>query len=147
MGFVNFDSSAFVADPPLVEALRARAVPIDCSRDRVLFRQGDPSDGLFILLSGEAVLRLDSTLGDQVLTMPAMPGSLLGLPGLVGNREYSMSCEAKQGADVRFMSRDDFSQLMLTEPGLAMMILRVLAAEVRTARSAMASAEGAIPAP
>lgn len=143
---MNFDSSAFVADPPLVEALRARAVPVDCSQDRILFRQGDPAEGLYILLSGEAVLRLNSPVGDELITMPAIPGSLLGLPGLIGNRSYSMSCEAKAGAEIRCLSREDFSQLMLTEPGLAMMILRVLAAEVRTARSAVANADGAIPA-
>lgn len=78
--------------------------------------------------------------------MPAIPGSLLGLPGLIGNKCYSMSCEAKAGAEIRYLHRDDFAQLMLTEPELAMMILRVLAAEVRTARAAVASAEGAIPA-
>jgi CRP/FNR family cyclic AMP-dependent transcriptional regulator len=147
MEFVNFDSSAFVADPSLVEALRVRAVPVDCSRDRILFRQGDPADGLFILLKGEASLRLDSPVGGEVLTMPAIPGSLLGLPGLIGSKSYSMSCEAKAGAEIRYLHRDDFSHLMLTEPELAMMILRVLAAEVRTARTAMANADGVIPAP
>jgi hypothetical protein len=37
---------------------------------------------------------------------------------------------------VSFVPREDFSNLMLTEPGLAVLILKVLAAEVRTARIA-----------
>lgn len=137
---VNFDSSAFVAEQALVDALHARAVPLDCSQDRVLFRQGDLADGLYMLLRGEATLRLSSPIGDEVVSMVALPGSLLGLPALIGNREYSLSAEAKQGADIRFLSRDEFAKLMLTESALAIMILRVLAAEVRTARIAMAGA-------
>ncbi|MFP5235331.1 MAG: Crp/Fnr family transcriptional regulator [Acidobacteriota bacterium] len=143
---MNFDSAAFVADPPLVEALRERAVPVDCSHDQVLFRQGEAAHGLYLLLSGDATLRLESPMGDDIVFMPAMPGSLLGLPGLIGNLAYSMSCEAKQGAEICYLSRDEFSKLMMNEPPLAMMMLRVLAAEVRTARSAMANPEGVIPA-
>jgi CRP-like cAMP-binding protein len=60
----------------------------------------------------------------------------MGLPGLVGNNPYSLTAEAKKGAEVSFVARDEFSRLMLTEPSLAMMILRVLAAEVRSARIA-----------
>jgi CRP-like cAMP-binding protein len=137
---VNFDSSAFVADAALVEALRARAVPVDCTQDRVLFRQGDAPNGLFILHAGEATLRLDTHTGEEVIVMPVVPGSVLGLPGLVGNGAYSMSADAKKGAEISFLSREEFAKVMLTEPALGMMILRVLAAEVRTARMAMTQA-------
>jgi hypothetical protein len=41
------------------------------------------------------------------------------------------------GAVVSFVSKDDFSRMMLTEPQISVMILRVLAAEVRTARMAL----------
>lgn len=134
---MKFDASAFVADAALVEALRARAIPIDCARERVLFRQGDPPTGLYILHSGEATLRLDAPTGEPVIAMPAAPGSLLGLPGLIGNGAYTMTAEAKKGAEISFLSREEFQKLMLTEPEFGMMILRVLAAEVRTARMAM----------
>lgn len=120
-----------------MEALRQRAVPVQCAQDRVLFRQGDPPNGLYILHSGEATLRLEAPTGAPVIAMPAAPGSLLGLPGLIGNGAYTMTAEAKMGAEISFLSREEFQKLMLTEPNLGMMILRVLAAEVRTARMAM----------
>jgi CRP-like cAMP-binding protein len=74
--------------------------------------------------------------GDVVMRLTAEAGSLLGLPGVVGNCPYSLSAMALAGAGVSFISRDDFRTFMLTDPGAAMMILRVLAAEVRTARVA-----------
>lgn len=137
---MKLDSSAFVADEELLASLRDRATPVDCSQDRELFRQGQEPFGLFILHSGEAAMRMQSPSGDEVVMMRATPGSLLGLPGLIGNKAYSMSAHANQGAVVSFVSRDEFSKLMLREPSLALSILRVLAAEVRTARVAMANA-------
>ncbi len=138
MALMNFDSSAFVADPDLIQALSRHAALIDCSEDRELFRQGDEATGLFIVLSGMACMSLDGNVGERVVNMRVAPGSLLGLPALVGNKAYSMSARAKTGAKISFVHREEFSQLMLNEPSVAMMVLRVLAAEVRSARMAMA---------
>jgi CRP-like cAMP-binding protein len=138
MNLMKLDSSAFIADGGLLDAFRAKAVPVDCEHARVLFRQGEESNGLFVLHAGAVKMTIEGRGGEQVVTMEARPGSLLGLPGMVGNAPYSMSAKAEAGAVVTFVSRDDFSKLMLTEPPLGMMILRVLAAEVRTARMAIA---------
>lgn len=134
---MKLDSAAFVADLALIDALKKRSTPIDCTQDRVLFNQGDEPNGLYILHSGEVRLTMKSPVGDQLMSMAAVPGSLLGLPGLVGNHAYSLSAFARMGAVVSFVSKDEFSSLMLKEPSVSVMILRVLAAEVRTARMAL----------
>jgi CRP-like cAMP-binding protein len=134
---VNLDSSAFVADHELIRALRRRASSVDCAHDRFLFQQGDEPTGLYIFHGGEVTMTMESLSGDEVVSMRAEPGSLLGLPGLVGNRPYSLSVFANAGSEVSFVSQQVFSELMLSEPGLSMMILRVLANEVRSARMAM----------
>jgi CRP/FNR family transcriptional regulator len=136
MAFVNFDASAFVGDEELIRALKGRSRPVDCSEDRALFWQGDPPVGLYIVHAGKVSLTMRSVDGDAVLEMTAEPNSLFGLPAVVSNSNYSLSAVAKQGADVSFVSREEFSKMMLTEPGLAVLILKVLAAEVRTARIA-----------
>lgn len=136
MAFMNFDSSAFVGDEQLIRALKERSRPVDSSEDRVLFCQGDPPVGLYILHTGKAILSMRTAEGDDVLHMTAEPGSLLGLPAVVSNSSYSLSAMAKSGAEVSFVPREEFSKMMLTEPGLAVLILKVLAAEVRTARIA-----------
>jgi len=134
---VKLDSAAFVADQQLLSALKERSTPIDCEQDRVLFNQGDEPTGLHIFLSGEVMLSMRTPQGDLAMSLPAAPGSLLGLPGLVGNQGYSLSAFARAGAEVSFVNRDEFSHMMLTEPSLSLLILRVLAAEVRTARMAL----------
>lgn len=134
---MKLDAAAFVADPILIRALRERATPVNCDHDRELFRQGDEPTGIYILHGGDVTLSMESSTGDLLMSTPVAPGSLLGLPGLIGNVAYSLSASAYEGAEVSFVSKQDFTSLMLTEPSLSVMILRVLAAEVRTARHAL----------
>ena len=135
---MKMDPAAFVANAELIEALRKHASPIVCNGDRVLFKQGDAPDGLYIFHNGEVVLTMQSPAGDVLINMPAHKGSLLGLPGLIGNLPYSLSALARNGAEVSLVRRDDLNRLMLSTPSISVGILRVLAAEVRTARMALA---------
>jgi CRP-like cAMP-binding protein len=134
---VQFDPSAFLADPDLLTALEKCAKPIACDEDRVLFRQGDPPIGVYILSRGEATLTMDSNNGRSLFSCRAVAGSLLGLPALIGNQPYSLSGIASRGAQVGFIDSDAFNTLMQTEAWLMVKVLQVLAAEVRSARMAI----------
>ncbi len=135
---MNFEPSAFVAEPDLFSVLRKHALAMDCRVDTPLFRQGEEPTGLHILQGGEATMILEDPQRLEVASVPLAPGALLGLPALISDKPYSMSAVAKAGAQVGFVTRHTFSALMLSEPLLAMMVLRVLAAEVHSARSAIA---------
>ncbi len=134
---MKMDAKAFVADEELVEALRLHSEPVLCDEDRVLFKQGDAPRGLYIFLKGAVRLVMRSLSGDVLMNMPAIEGSLLGLPGLIGGAPYSLSAFARKGSEVGFVSREEFARIMLSQPPIAVGILRVLAAEVRTARMAL----------
>lgn len=133
---VHFDPSAFVADPELLSALERRSIPFPCETSRILFRQGELAAGLYILHSGHATLTIYAE-ETPVMSVETGPGALLGLPGIVGNQPYSMTAEAQQGAEIRFISRTDFIHLMQSDPQISFKVLQVLAAEVRTARRAL----------
>jgi CRP-like cAMP-binding protein len=134
---MNLDPSAFVAEPELLETLWKHAIPLNCAEGRKLFSQGDDPSGLFILRNGEVTMILENDLGVPLILTPMAAGSILGLPALVGEKPYSMTAMAKRGAKVGLVTRNEFSSLMLSEPLLALMIVRVLAAEVRTTRVAI----------
>lgn len=134
---MKLDAAAFVADKALIEALRKHSSPVVCDESRLLFNQGDPPDGLYIFHSGRVQLVMRSQAGETLMDMPAIEGSLLGLPGLISGAPYSLSAFAHQGAEVGFVSREEFARIMLSAPEIAVGILRVLAAEVRTARMAL----------
>jgi len=134
---MTLDPSAFVADPELIQGLEKETVSIFCSEERTLFRQGEDPVGLYILKSGEATLTMNSHTGNEVVSIQATAGSLLGLPALVGNEPYTLTAVASSGAKLGFLTKDNFTGLVRTNPLLSLKILQVLAAEVRSARGAI----------
>jgi CRP-like cAMP-binding protein len=134
---LKLDPTAFLANPELIVALERRSTAISCNGERVLFRQGDAPVGVYILHKGEVTLTLESAKGKPILSTQAGAGSLLGLPGLVGNEPYSLTAVARKGAELSFVTRDQFTALMQSDPLLSLKILQVLAAEVRSARNAI----------
>jgi CRP-like cAMP-binding protein len=136
---MKMDPSAFVADPELIQALEKRSTAILCGGDRVLFTQGDNPQGLFIIDQGETTLTMMSPTGDELVSIQASAGSLLGLPGLIGNEPYSLTAIARDGAQISFIPREEVTSLMRTAPSLALKMLQVLAAEVRSARHALSN--------
>jgi CRP-like cAMP-binding protein len=80
---------------------------------------------------------MDSTDGDPIMSAEAIAGSLLGLPGLIGNQPYTLTAIARKNAEISFITRDDFTGIMRSDPPLSLKVLQVLAAEVRSARHAI----------
>lgn len=134
---MQLDPTAFLADSELIQALEKRAVPVNCDEDRVLFRQGDPPVGLYVLSQGIATISMDSGHDDLAFSCQATAGSVLGLPGLIADRPYSLTVVASKGSSVGFVTRDEFNVMIQSEPPLMGKVLQVLAAEVRSARLAI----------
>ncbi len=134
---VLLDPDAFLADPVLLRALAGRATPVPCASDGVLFRQDEPSVGVFILHDGTITLSMMSPDGHSLFAVQAKPGSILGLPGAISNQPYTLSAIARAGAKVSFVSNTDLTALMQTDPALSLKLLEILAAEVRSARKAI----------
>lgn len=129
-------SSAFAADPELIEALVKQSQPLRLDPHRPLFRQGDPPIGIFILKKGTALLTMQ--VGDRtVVQVSAGGGSLFGLPGVLGEAPYSLTAEVLEGSEVAFLSKENFARLVQSEPYLSFLALKVLAAEVHLARKSL----------
>lgn len=132
---MQFESSAFITDHEVVQTLLKRSIPIPCDTDRVLFHQGDAPVALYVLEKGEVTLEMSSLEGKPILSFETTAGSLLGLPGLIGNQPYSLTATAHAGAQVSYIPHEDFRRIMEADPPLSLKILQVLAAEVRSARA------------
>src|ERR1039458_1612796 len=109
--FMKQFSSAFVAEPQLLEELQRRSTPIALGEDRVLFREGDQPTGVYIVWKGTALLTRGSN-GETVMTVEAPAGSLLGLPAVVGTKTYSLTAVAQEDAEMSVVSCEDFVDLM-----------------------------------
>jgi CRP-like cAMP-binding protein len=131
---------SFTANRELIQALEQKSLPIDCREARTLFVQGESCNGLYILLSGEPALLMRSPSGRTVMCLSVGSGSLLGLPALVGREKYTLTAMVRSGSKIRYMSREEFENLIQAEPSLYPSLLTVLASEVRLARRALSKA-------
>ena len=131
---MNLAPFAFLADPDLIQALNKHSIEISCGADQVLFRQGDAPVGLYILHKGEVTLSHTAPTTWEVNTIQVLPGSVLGLPGLVGNRPYTLTAIARADARLSFITRSHFDIILQHDSLLAIKVTQVLAAEVHTAR-------------
>jgi CRP-like cAMP-binding protein len=74
------------------------------------------------------------------MCLQASSGSLLGLPGVIGKQPYALNAMARKGSEISFVTREDFEHIIEEEPRLHVLVLQVLAAEVRSARHALPEA-------
>ncbi len=135
--FKRLDPKAFVAEPELIRVLEPYSASAQYEEDRILFRQGEPPDGLYIVHQGMVALAMTSENGESLFAAYALPGSLLGLPSLITEKPYTLSATACAGARVGFLGRDDFNRLLQSQPQLSARVLKVLAAQIRGARRAL----------
>jgi len=108
-----------------------KVVELDVPAGRVLVHAGDPGSGLFVILSGTAVVE---ARGETMIEVG--PGEFVGeLAVLVPEATRSARVRAK--TDVRCLAifAGDFEQLLEDEPRIAVAMLPVLAERLWNARS------------
>lgn len=104
--------------------------------EAVLFKQGDPVKGIFLIQSGKIALSLAKGRTKKAFWI-AEAGSVLGLPATVRNQPYSLLARAIEETKVTFVSRAKMQRLLLSDPNLCFEAVRVLGAEVRSVRLAV----------
>ncbi len=74
----------------------------------VIFSEGEPARGVFIICSGRVKLTTSSMEGRKMILRIAEAGEVLGLSATVGNRAYEVSGETLEPCQVNSVRRDDF---------------------------------------
>ena len=122
----------FQAPRELRKAVNEIGSPRVVPGDAVLFQQGTPPKGVFLVSSGKVALSLNKRKAKNYWVADA--GSLLGLPATVRNTPYSLTAKAIEETKVVFVSRAKLRRLLLSNPKLCFEAVRILGAEVRSIR-------------
>jgi len=98
----------------------------------ILFREGDPSDGVFRLLSGtvDVVRELD---GDLILLGTVGAGQLIGEMGVVENRPRSATVRAASEVEAEFLNPTEFLDQIVSSPRAARELIQRLSQRLREA--------------
>jgi CRP/FNR family cyclic AMP-dependent transcriptional regulator len=119
-----------LAEPELT-FLAHRAVGRHFTPGEIIFSEGEPCAGLFVIESGNIRIFKSSAGGrEQVLSIEGAGSSIAELPVFDGGA-YPASAAAMDQAAVLFVSKQDFQALCLAHPQVALKVLRVVGARLR----------------
>jgi CRP/FNR family transcriptional regulator, cyclic AMP receptor protein len=99
---------------------------------QVLFREGDPADGVFRLVSG-AVDILRELDGDPILLGTVGVGQFIGEMGVVENRPRSATARAASEVEVEILSPTEFLDQISGSPQAARELIQRLSQRLREA--------------
>lgn len=121
---------ADLSDPEL-QFLAERAVPRDFEAGEIVFSEGQPCAGLFVVETGALRIFKSSPTGrEQVLSVEGAGSSVAELPVFDGGN-YPASTSAAVPTRVLFVSKQDFSSLCLVHPKVSLKVLKVVGARLR----------------
>ena len=108
-----------------------RAVSRHFSPGEIVFGEGDPCSGLYVVASGHLRIYKSSAAGrEQVLSIDGPGSSIAEVPVFDGGN-YPASAAAVDRATLLFISKQDFQALCLAHPQVALKVLRVVGARLR----------------
>lgn len=114
-----------------LQFLAERAVPRNYSKGELLFTEGDPCTGLFVIQSGRVRIFKSSPNGrEQVLAVEGPGSSVAELP-LFDGGNYPASTAAIEDASIYFIGKPDFHSLCLVHPEVPLKVLKVVGARLR----------------
>jgi CRP/FNR family transcriptional regulator len=97
-----------------------------------IFSEGDPCPGLWVVESGKVKIFKAAASGrEQVLTFEGPGSSIAELPVFDGG-SYPASATAVADSTLLFVSKEDFRLLCLKHPAVALKVLRVVGARLRS---------------
>ncbi len=88
-------------------------------RGAVLFAEGQPGDGVYLLRSGRAKVSISSAAGKTLILRVVQAGALLGVNSVVKDVPHEVTVETIERCRIDFISRTDFMKLLdKTDPAL-----------------------------
>jgi len=88
-----------------------------------LFREGDQSDGVYLIRKGALRLSLEASTGKMILSRVVGHGYVVGIPATINGERYSLNCDIVEDAELAYISRRDLTHLIHNDTGAAIKLL------------------------
>jgi len=108
-------------------------------RGRTVFREGDDSTGLYIILSGRTKVQRSDADGKEVILAMLGSGEYFGEMSLIDDMPRSATVVTLESCEFITISKDDFRMLLQSSNRLSMAIMRGLVQRLRAADSKIES--------
>src|SRR5271169_1208343 len=99
----------------------------------VLFREGRPAQGIFVLCEGRARLSVCAESGRQLTIRIAGPGEVLGLSASLAGAPYEMTAELLDNAQVATVKRKDLLRFLHEHREACLRVVNLLSQDLHVA--------------
>ena len=102
-------------------------------KSAVLFIEGQPPRGVFVLCTGKAKLSTSSSEGKTLITKISEGGDVLGLNAAISNHPYEVTAEMVEPGQANFIPRDALLQFLKQHGEVALRVAEQLSRNYYTA--------------
>jgi CRP/FNR family transcriptional regulator, cyclic AMP receptor protein len=114
-----------------LDILASAALPRHYQAGEMIFSEGEPCTGLYVVESGAVrIFKMSPSGREQVLTIDGPGASIAELPVFDGGN-YPASASAEQESDLLFIRKKDIHSLCIEHPEVALKVLRVVSGRLR----------------
>ncbi|MGA9566676.1 MAG: Crp/Fnr family transcriptional regulator [Candidatus Korobacteraceae bacterium] len=103
------------------------------SRNTILFAEGRPVRGIYLLCDGRAKLSICSDGGRRMTLRIAGPGEVLGLGAALSNTPYEITAELLDTSQIAFIRRKELMKFLRERPETCMQVVRMLSQDLHGA--------------
>ncbi len=117
-----------------LDRIAERATSERVEAGKWLFRQGDPADGVYVVVFGRVdVLREED--GEQELLRVLGPESVVGELALLADSERSASIRARRDSELLKLTRDEFDALVAEDTRFTGELVRLMGVQLQKSRA------------
>ena len=125
--------------PAALKRLEAIKSPAFYPKGAVLYMEGQPARGVFVLCHGRAKLSTSSSDGKTIIFKIAMPGEILGLSANIAGSVHEVTAEVLEPTQAIFIRREDFLHFLREHGEAALRVAQQLSNNYHTAYSEIRS--------
>jgi CRP/FNR family transcriptional regulator, cyclic AMP receptor protein len=104
-----------------------------CPKGTVLFREGHPAHGVFLLCEGRVRLSVCSENGSRMILRTATPGEVLGLSASLAGGCYQVTAETLDTVRLAAVRRKDLLRFLRQHADACLRIVNLLSQDLHTA--------------
>lgn len=98
----------------------------------ILFKAGDKTDSLYVIVNGKINVTKDKILPDYMVLHTLQPGDMAGEMSFVDGNTHSLTLRAHGNCELMTIQRDAFEQLLLTNPHVVYHVMRAITRSIHT---------------
>lgn len=110
-----------------------------CARGSLIFAAGNPSDSVFILISGHIKVFMEDVEGREMILRILGPGEFFGEMGLIDNNAPWASVVTLEACELIRIARSDFTRCLAANFDMTMTVMRDLVKRLHDANNLIGS--------